>query len=319
MVLSSSGHDTINPMTINVVFMGSPEFALPSLKRLAGQYAVIGVVTQPDRPAGRGMVLTQPPIKLLAQELGIATIQPVKLREPAAWEQLQAWQPDLIVVTAFGQILRQNVLDLPRFGCINVHASLLPRWRGAAPIQAALLNGDQVSGVTIMRMDAGVDTGPILHQREEPIRPEDDAETLANRLARLGADLLVETLPRYLSGELHPHLQDENGVTRAGMIRKEDGRLDFNQPAQALAWKVRAFRPWPGTFFILAGNPLKVLRAHAVPQAGGLPGEKQVYQTLPAVATSAGWLVLDEVQPSGKKAMGGDIFLRGTRQWLERG
>ncbi len=304
---------------MNVVFMGSPEFALPSLKRLAEHYHVVGVVTQPDRPAGRGMVLTPPPIKPLAQELGIATIQPAKLREPGAWEQLQAWQPDLIVVTAFGQILRQNVLDLPRFGCINVHASLLPRWRGAAPIQAALLNGDPVTGVTIMRMDAGVDTGPILSQREEPIRPEDNAETLAQRLAASGADLLVETLPRYLGGELQPRPQPEEGITQASMIRKEDGLLDFNQPAQALAWKVRAFQPWPGTFLNWAGNPLKVLRAHAVARTGAEPGEKQVVDHLPAVATADGWLVLDEVQPPGKKAMPGDVFLRGARQWLEKG
>lgn len=304
---------------MRVVFMGSPEFALPSLTRLAEQYSVVGVVTQPDRPAGRGMVLTPPPIKRLAQALGIATIQPLKLREPAAWEQLQAWQPDMIVVTAFGQILRPNVLDLPRYGCINVHASLLPRWRGAAPIQAAILNGDDRSGVTIMRMDAGVDTGPILAQRPEPILPEDTTETLSRRLAEAGAGLLVDVLPRYLSGELQPRPQPEEGVTRASMIRKEDGLIDFQQPAQTLAWKVRAFQPWPGTFFLWAGIPLKVLRAHALEQGAGLPGEARVYQNLPAVATGSGWLVLDEVQPSGKKAMPGEVFLRGARQWLEKG
>lgn len=304
---------------MRVVFMGSPEFALPSLTRLAEQYSVVGVVTQPDRPAGRGMVLTPPPIKRLAQALGIATIQPLKLREPAAWEQLQAWQPDMIVVTAFGQILRPNVLDLPRYGCINVHASLLPRWRGAAPIQAAILNGDDRSGVTIMRMDPGVDTGPILAQRPEPILPEDTTETLSRRLAEAGAGLLVDVLPRYLSGELQPRPQPEEGVTRASMIRKEDGLIDFQQPAQTLAWKVRAFQPWPGTFFLWAGIPLKVLRAHALEQGAGLPGEARVYQNLPAVATGSGWLVLDEVQPSGKKAMPGEVFLRGARQWLEKG
>jgi methionyl-tRNA formyltransferase len=265
------------------------------------------------------MVLTPPPIKRLAQELGIPTIQPLKLREPAAWERLLAWQPDLIVVTAFGQILRQNVLDLPTHGCINVHASLLPRWRGASPIQAALLHGDARTGVTIMRMDAGVDTGPILSQRIEPILPEDTADALAKRLAESGADLLVETLPRYLSGDLKPRPQPEEGMTLAKMIQKEDGLLDFQQPAQVLAWKVKAFQPWPGTFFSWAGNPLKVLRAHAVEQNGGIPGEKQVYQNLPAVATPDGWLVLDEVQPSGKKAMPGEVFLRGARQWFEKG
>ena len=295
--------------------MGSPEFALPSLKRLAEHYYVVGVVTQPDRPAGRGMTLTPPPIKRLAEELGIPTIQPVKLREPAAWEQLQAWAPDLIAVTAFGQILRQNVLDLPRYGCINVHASLLPRWRGAAPIQAAILHGDAETGVTIMRMDAGVDTGPMLAQRSERIRPEDTHLTLAARLAELGADLLVETLPGYLAGETQPQDQDDAGATRAPMIRKEDGELDFSQPAQALAWKVRAFQPWPGTAFLWEGLPLKVLRAHAEAGATGIAGQRGVLGKFPAVSTSAGWLVLDEVQPPGKKAMAGDVFLRGARQW----
>lgn len=309
--------DTIASMSLRVVFMGSPEFALPSLERLAEHYTVVGVVTQPDRPSGRGMVLTPPPIKCLADRLGIATIQPVKLREPSAWEQLQAWAPDLIVVTAFGQILRQNVLSLPPHGCINVHASLLPRWRGAAPIQAAILNGDTTSGVTIMCMDAGVDTGPTLAQREEIIRPDDTTATLSARLADLGAQLLVETLPGYLSGQIQPQPQPETGITRAAMIQKEAGLLDFEQPAQALAWKVRAFTPWPGTFFPWQSGMLKVHRAHAVPAQGGVPGAHQVVQGYPALSCGEGWLVLDEVQPAGKKPMPGDVFLRGMRQWIK--
>lgn len=311
--------DTIAGMTLRVVFMGSPEFALPSLEQLAEHYTVVGVVTQPDRPSGRGMVLTPPPIKGLADRLGIATIQPVKLREAAAWEQLQAWAPDLIVVTAFGQILRQNVLSLPPHGCINVHASLLPRWRGAAPIQAAILHGDATTGVTIMRMDAGVDTGPTLAQRAEMIRPEDTTATLSTRLAELGAQLLVETLPGYLSGQIQPQPQPENGVTRAAMIQKEEGLLDFEQPAQALAWKVRAFFPWPGTFFPWQGGMLKVHRVHTVPGQGGAPGTRQIVQGYPALSCGEGWLVLDEVQPPGKKPMSGDIFLRGARQWSGKG
>jgi methionyl-tRNA formyltransferase len=304
-------------MNYRVVFMGSPEFALPCLQRLAEHFSVVGVVTQPDRPAGRGMQLTPPPVKLLADRLRIAAIQPARLREPAAWEQLQAWQPDLIVVTAFGQILRQNVLDLPRYGCINVHASLLPRWRGAAPIQASLLHGDPQTGVTIMRMDAGVDTGPLLAQRVEPILPEDTAATLAERLSHLGADLLVETLPGYLEGTIRPQPQDDSQATRAAMIQKEEGLLDFSAPAQVLAWKVRAFNPWPGTFFPWQEGMLKVHRAHPAEGQGAAPGERQMIQGKPAVRCGQGWLVLDEVQPPGKKAMPGEVFLRGARQWLE--
>src|SRR5512133_1632744 len=177
-------------MNIRIVFMGSPDFAVPTLRRLAEHYPVTGVVTQPDRPAGRGRVLTPPPVKSLAQELGIEIIQPEKMREPEAQAKLQAWEPDLIVVTAFGQILRKSVLELPRYGCINVHASLLPRWRGAAPIQAAILHGDPGTGATIMIMAPGVDTGPMLTQQALEILPEDTAGSLGERLSQAGADLL---------------------------------------------------------------------------------------------------------------------------------
>ena len=178
------------PKYHTLVFMGSPEFALPSLRSLAKNFQVIGVVTQPDRPSGRGRVLTQPPVKILAAQLGLPVIQPNRLREPEFMEQLQVWSPDLIVVAAFGQILRPDVLALPPQGCINVHASLLPRWRGAAPIQAAIRHGDPEAGVTIMKMDPGVDTGPMLAQRAIPIQPDDTAGRLAEKLSMLGAELL---------------------------------------------------------------------------------------------------------------------------------
>src|SRR5512133_3549715 len=210
-------------MNIRIVFMGSPDFAVPSLRALAERYHVVGVVTQPDRPAGRGRVLTPPPVKVLAQELGIPTIQPEKLKEPEAQAALQEWAPDLIVVTAFGQILRKSVLALPRYGCVNVHASLLPRWRGAAPIQAAILNGDTHSGATIMILDPGIDTGPILAQEAMEIRADDTAETLGQRLSEAGADLLIRTLPGYLDGTLQPKPQPEEGATYAAMISKEEG------------------------------------------------------------------------------------------------
>jgi methionyl-tRNA formyltransferase len=298
--------------------MGSPEFARMVLHSLADNFEVVGVVTQPDKPAGRGQVLTPPPVKTLALELGLPVIQPARLKEPEAMAQLQAWQPDLIVVAAFGQILRPMVLDLPPKGCVNVHASLLPRWRGAAPIQAVILAGDAITGVTIMRMDAGVDTGAMLNQRAIPVLPEDTAGSLSERLAALGADLLVETLPGYLYGTIQPRPQDPSLATQASMLKKEDGLLDFKQPAVVLARHVRAYHPWPGTYSFWQGQVFKVQRAHAVPASGAgqaIPGRPDIVEGKPAWETADGWLVLDEVQPAGKKPLTGEIFLRGARSW----
>lgn len=312
---------TIRAMSTRLVFMGSPEFALPTLQVLAeAPYLLVGVVTQPDRPAGRGRKLTPPPIKTLALDLGLPVIQPARLKEPAAIAQLQEWAPDLIVVTAYGQILRPAVLDLPQHGCLNVHASLLPRWRGAAPIQAAILHGDPQTGITIMRMDPGLDTGPILNQRTIAIYPDEDAGSLANRLAELGAKLLVETLPGYLAGEIQPQPQDESQVTYAPMLSKEEGRLNFNQPAESLARRVRAFTPWPGAYTLWQGQPLKILRAHtahrsAEPTSPRNPGTHANHGGLPAIKANPGLLILDEVQPAGKRAMSGEVFLHGARGW----
>jgi methionyl-tRNA formyltransferase len=302
-------------MGITVVFMGSPDFALPTLQKVTENYHVVGVVTQPDRPAGRGRTLTPPPVKIFAKSLGIETIQPQRMREPEALAKLKQWKPDLIVVTAFGQILRQNVLDLPTYGCINVHASLLPRWRGAAPIQAAILHGDPITGSTIMKMDAGIDTGPILAQRKEVITPQDTAASLAVRLAEAGAELLTETLPLYLDGKITPKPQPEEGATYAGMLQKQEGQLDFSQSAEVLVRRVRAFNPWPGAFLHWSGGILKVHQAHTVENGPHSSGQLNIIDHLPAVGTAQDWLVLDEVQPAGKKPMAGDVFLRGTQQW----
>jgi len=303
-------------MTIQarIVFMGSPDFAVPALEALAARYPILGVATQPDRPAGRGRTLGLPPVKLAAQALGLPVIQPERLGALEAMGQLHAWNPDLIVVAAFGQILRQEVLDLPRYGCINVHASLLPRWRGAAPIQTAILAGDAETGVSIMKMDQGVDTGPILSQRAIPISQEDTAGTLFEKLSRLGADLLLETLPGYLSGEIQPKPQPAEGATYAPMLKKEDGLLDFSQPAAALERRVRAFPPWPGAWITWHGSPLKIQRAHVVAVTAE-SGKHLVHQGLPAVGTADGLLVFDEVQPAGKKPMPGKAFLAGARDW----
>lgn len=302
-------------MNFTIVYMGSPEFALPSLRSLAERYTIAGVVTQPDRPSGRGQVLTPPPVKVFAMEIGAPIIQPSRLREPEAMEQLKSWQPDLIVVAAFGQILRQDVLDLPRYGCINVHASLLPRWRGAAPIQAAILAGDDQTGVTIMRMDAGVDTGDILSQRATPILPEDTTGSLTIRLAQTGADLLIETLPGYLAGEVTPRPQNHDQATRAPMLKKEDGRLNFQRSAVELSRLVRAFNPWPGAFYYWQNQLLKIHWAHPVDLENAVPEKTYVVSGLPAMGTANGLLVFDEVQPAGKKVMPGDVFLRGARDW----
>jgi len=298
-----------------IVFMGSPEFAVPTLEALARCYILAGVVTQPDRPAGRGQSLVPPPVKLAALRLGISIMQPEKLRLPEAMNQLQAWAPDLIVVAAFGQILRPAVLDLPRFGCINVHGSLLPRGRGAAPIQAAILAGDKETGITIMKMDPGVDTGPILSQRAIPIAPDDTGGSLFAKMAPFGAELLLETLPRYISGELVPQPQPDEGATYAPMLKKEDGLLDFTKPAIELERHVRAFNPWPGTWFDWNGTPLKILRARLGEGETPGTGRKRILEGCPAVGTSEGILILEDLQPAGKKPMSGKAFLTGGRDW----
>lgn len=298
-----------------IVFMGSPEFSLPALSLLAESYEIAGVVTQPDRPAGRGRSPKPPPVKHLAEQLGLPVIQPERLKAPEAMAQLQAWRPDLIVVAAYGQILRPAVLDLPRMGCINIHGSLLPRWRGAAPVQAAILNGDSETGVSIMCMDPGVDTGPILSLRSVPILPGETAGSLGKRLAELGASLLIETLPAYLDGMCIPQAQDETRATYAPMIKKEDGELDFSQPAEDLARRVRAFNPWPGTYMTWQGQLLKVHAASAAPATSSQPGLRLTLAGLPGVGTAAGVLLLETVQPAGKKPMPGNDFLRGARGW----
>jgi methionyl-tRNA formyltransferase len=295
--------------------MGSPEFAIPTLKALAGVVKVVGVITQADKPAGRGRVLTPQPVKKLALSMNIPFIQPGRLRDPEPMAQLLAWSPELIVVAAFGQILRHEVIELPRYGCLNVHASLLPRWRGAAPIQAAILAGDERTGVTIMRMDPGIDSGPILSQREQPILPDDTALTLGESLSELGAQLLIDILPAYLQGYLVPRPQPEAGVTYAPMLKKEAGLLDFTQPAVILSRQVRAMNPWPGSFTIWNGQVLKIHRAHAEESLQVNPGQHLINQKSPAIGTGKGLLVLDEVQPAGKKSMSGRTFLQGARSW----
>lgn len=298
--------------------MGTPEFAVPVLEALADAHRVVGVVTQPDRPAGRGRRLAPSPVKQVALEHGLMLSQPHSLRTPEAVAQLSAWRPEVIVVAAFGQILPQDVLDIPPHGCLNVHGSLLPRWRGAAPVAAAILAGDEVTGVTIMQMDAGLDTGPVLAQREELIAPDDTQATLEKRLARLGAELLVETLVAYLAGSLLPRSQPGEGATYAGQLRKEDGWLDWSRPAVELDRRVRAFTPWPGAFTMWRGRRLKVLRAVPLPawRGGVSPGTVVALAGGVVVATGEGALRLEEVQLAGKRPMDIGAFLRGQRDFV---
>jgi methionyl-tRNA formyltransferase len=263
---------------LRVLFMGTAELSCDSLRALIASphSEVIAVVTQPDRPKGRDLKLQPSPVKVLALQTGLPVLQPERARDESFLGALRDLQPDLIAVAAYGQILPQSILDLPRYGCLNVHTSLLPRYRGAAPIQWAILNGEAETGVTIMKMDAGLDTGDILTQAPTPINPDDNSETLHDRLARMGAVLLVRTIPDYVAGKLNSRPQPAEGATYAPKIKKQDGHLDWNLPALTLWNRVRGLMPWPGAFSHLPGQPqphlLKIWQAEVVDRSGP-PGE----------------------------------------------
>ena len=296
--------------------MGSPDFAVPVLDALAKAVSIVAVVTQPDRPAGRGMSLTPPPVKTLALKYNLPVFQPIKINTDESFKTLQDYAPDLIVVAAYGQILKKRILDLPRFGCINVHASLLPRWRGASPIQNAILAGDTQTGVTIMQMDIGMDTGDMIAQKSLPIAASDTSTSLSNTLSESGAAFLLEILPDYLSGKIKPIPQPQEGITYAHLIQKQEGELDvFTATAEELERKIRAFDPWPGTFIMINQNRLKVLKASVKPTGNAEPSERRNINGFPAIGTKSGWLILEIVQPAGKKAISGEQYLRGARDW----
>jgi methionyl-tRNA formyltransferase len=305
-------------MMARIVFMGTPQFAVPTLLALDEHHQVVGVVTQPDRRAGRGRKMAISPVKEAALAQGVPIYQPDTLRSTEAVEQLAAWRPDMMVVAAFGQILRPPVLALPPHGCLNVHASLLPRYRGAAPIPATILAGDAVTGVTIMRMDEGMDTGPILAQAECPIDSEDTTGSLTATLAGLGARLLVETLPGWISGEIQALPQDQSLATYCRPLKKEDGHLDWIRPAAHLDRQVRATDPWPGAYTTWQGRRLKVLRARPLleRQGEGMPGQAVALPGGVGVVTGQGLLELAEVQLAGKKPMAADVFVRGQRDLI---
>jgi methionyl-tRNA formyltransferase len=304
----------IEPANIRTIFMGTPDFALPTLQGLIEAGVDLrGVFTQPDRPRGRGKVLTPPPVKKLALAHDLPVFQPEKLRNPATVEQIRKLRPDLIVVVAYGQILPKSVLDIPQYGCINVHASLLPRYRGAAPIHKAVIDGEQVTGVTTMLMDAGLDTGDILVRRATEIGREETAGELHDRLALLGREAMEETLRRLCDGTLKAESQDDAKSCYAPMMKKEDGLIDWSRPAAEIHNQVRGLSPWPGAFTYWNGQLLKIGRTQAEKGADAVPGTV-VSADIEGVCIACGRGVLRvcELQLAGKKKLPAGDFLRGT-------
>lgn len=311
----------MNPLRI--VFMGTPEFAVPSLIALHNHAAknnwqLVGVVTQPDRPAGRGKKLVASPVKQQAEQYGLPILQPTSFRkDPDARPSLEALSPDLLVVAAYGLILPRSVLALPTHGAINVHASLLPAYRGASPITAAILDGLDQTGVSIMLMDAGMDTGPVLAQDAQSIRSDDTTATLSERLAHQGAELLAQTLPRWLAGEITPTPQDQlpGEISLCRLIKKEDGQIDWNQPANFIERMTRAYSPWPSAYTTWHGQPFKIWHATVV-EGEAEPGRVVATAQGPAVGTGDGLLCLKSVQPAGKRVLDIRSFLNGAPDFI---
>ena len=306
---------------MRVVFMGTPGFAVPALEHLMlNQYQVVAVYTRPDKPAGRGRCLVPPPVKRAALELGLPVVQPLSLKTVGAVAELSAFRPDIIVVAAYGQILPPPVLDMPEHGCINIHPSLLPKYRGASPVTAAILAGDDFTGVSLMLLDKGLDTGPVLGKAAVAISPWDSTGSLTDKLSLVAAQLLQEVLVHWLRGEITPQPQDEAGATYSSRITKEDGEIDWNLPAGTIWRRVRAFNPWPGGYTWWRGKQLRVLEA--VPIPGGVSAAGQVI-ALPGearadfgIGTGDGVLGVLRVQLEGKRALSAAEFLRGQREFL---
>ena len=299
---------------MDIVFCGTPQFAVPALKAVVDAgFRVRLVVTQPDRPSGRGMELSAPPVKQLAQKLGIEITQPDKIKNNLEFRaRLEEIKPEAIVVVGYGRIIPQWMIDLPPLGNINLHGSLLPKYRGAAPVQWAIAMGETVTGVTTMRIDAGLDTGDILLQRETPIAPEDTAETLGPRLAQMGAPLMVETLRGLQAGTITPRKQDDAQATLAPILKKEDGLIDFRRSAHQLCNRLRGFQPWPGAYTTLRGRNFNVWAARPVEESVAAPGELRVDNDRLLVGCGEGSaLELLTVQPEGKKRMAARDFMHG--------
>jgi len=297
------------------VFMGTPEFALPVLNALCENQEVVGVFTRPDRPAGRGRALTLSPVKQQARARGLSIFQPKTLRSANVQAELRGLRPELLVVAAYGLILPQAVLDIPTHGCINVHASLLPRYRGASPIAFAILSGETETGISLMLMDAGLDTGAILAQRAIAIDEHDTTGTLEIKLSALGAELLIETLPRWLDGDIVAQPQDDARATHTRLLTKADGRIVWSHAAIEIARRVRAFNPWPTAHTVWRDQPLNILRASASPVMNEC-GRVFTHEGAVLVGAGTGSVRLDAVQPAGKRAMSAAEFARGRPDFI---
>ncbi len=306
---------------MRVVFMGTPEFALSSLEYLLlNEYEVVAVYTQPDRAAGRGRSLASSPVKKAALDRGLLVLQPVSFKEAGAVAQLASLRPDVIVVAAFGQVLPPSVLDIPRYRCINIHPSLLPKFRGPSPVAAAILAGDKFTGVSLMLMDRGLDTGPVLAQAQVPISAQDTTGSLTAKLSLIGAQLLVEILPRWTRGEIVPRPQNEAEASYTGTLSKREGAIDWRLPAVVIWRRVRAFHPWPGCFTKWQGKQLKIIAAVSLPGEASLEAGRVVALNKEGVAfgvnTGEGILGILKVQLEGKRTMSSAEFLRGQRQLI---
>jgi methionyl-tRNA formyltransferase len=299
---------------MKIIFMGTAELSCASLEKLARdkRFSVVAVATQPDKPKGRELKPQPSPVKILAQKLNLPVLQPAKARDEKFISELRELEPDLIVVVAYGQILPQTILDLPKFGCVNVHTSLLPKYRGASPIQSAILNGETETGVTIMKMDAGLDTGEILSQTHTPILPEDNSQTLHDRLAQLGADLLAQTIPDFIAGKIQPMPQKNSEATHTAKIKKEDGKIDWNLSAQEILNRLRAFTPWPGAFTFLNGKMLKIWKAEVVEKSGAAGEILSADKNEIIVACGKNALRILELQREGGRRLRAQEFLAGN-------
>jgi methionyl-tRNA formyltransferase len=299
---------------MRVVFLGTPEFAVPSLDALVTSgHSVLAAFTQPDRPKGRGQQLAESPVKQAALRLGIPVFQPERVRRPESFEQLRSFQTDLMIVVGYGQIIPQSIIDLPPFGILNVHASLLPKYRGAAPIQWAIANGETTTGVTIMQVDAGLDTGDMLSRTVTEIGPEETAPELSVRLAAMGALLLVRTIADIEAGKAQREKQNDSEATLAPILKKEDGRVDWIASANQIDNRRRGFTPWPGSYTTFRGQPLSLIRTELAGERSIPPGLVNVEGRNLLVGTGEGALVVSEVQPGGKKRMSAEAFINGYK------
>jgi methionyl-tRNA formyltransferase len=300
---------------MRVIFLGTPEFAVPSLKALVSAgHQILAVFTQPDRPKGRGNQLAESPVKVTARMLSLPVYQPERIRRPEAVEQLRPLAADLMVVVGYGQIIPQSIIDLPPYGILNVHASLLPKYRGAAPIQWAIANGEKQTGVTIMQIDAGLDTGDMLLKASAEIHPDETAPGLSKRLATLGADLLIGAIKQIEEGCARREKQDHSQATLAPILKKEDGRIDWSRTAQQIYDRLRGFDPWPGAYTAFRQQPLNIVRATPKPHTALNAGTVEVGKRHLLVGCGDNTaLELLEVQPSGKKRMSAEAFISGYK------